>query len=832
MKRLAFFKLILFSSLTFVSIYLLNRKLGDTPPLGKFLNPFTGFWQNAEPVDPNDLSLEDESLSSEVTILIDDQGIPHIFARNDHDLYFAQGYITAKDRLWQLDFQTRYAAGRLSEVVGEKALDLDRYQRRMGMTYGAENMLTETNKDPQTKAILEAYTAGINAYINQLDPADYPLEFKILDYKPEAWKPLNSALLLKLMSATLARGTNELALSNILNEYGKQVVNDLFPNYPFIEEPVIPKGTEWEFEIDSSNSASITSAPKIAKNKDSAIHSKNETPEWLTSRLLTVTKPENIGSNNWTVNGSKSATGFPILANDPHLDLTLPSIWYQIQLHSPNINVYGASIPGAPNVIVGFNKNIAWGVTNVGSDVLDWYKVTFRDGSYEEYKQNDRWRKTKKRIEEIKIRGQQPYYDTVYYTHQGPISYLENTKPESLPMTANIPEGYALNWVAHLPSNEIRTFYELNMARNYQDYRHALSHFVAPAQNFIYADQTGDIAITPNGLFPMKEKRQGKFLLDGTDPSNEWKQRIPYERNPTAYNPGQNYLSSANQWPVDQSYPYYLGWEFAPNERARRINSQLEGMTNANLQSFRSLQNDTYSMLAESLTDTLVHILTRAQDFNDIENKALVSLKDWNYRYVPTSIAASIFESFYNRIYDNLWKEYFGNEKPLMRYPSRDRTVHLLLHEPKSPWYSTPSQERTRSDVIISSFKEAVQELTEKHGDMDHWEWSKVKGTHVPHLAAIPGLGSRILNVGGSKHTVNAMSEDNGPSWRMIVLLGDTPRAYGVLPGGASGNPGSPFYDNQISVWEKGELVELLLLDKRSRNQDHIISQIKLTPTN
>lgn len=831
MKRLAFLKLIFFAFLTLVGIYLLNRKLGDIPPLGKFLNPSTGFWRNAEPIKPHDLFIDSDALLEEVTILIDEQGIPHIFAENNHDLYFAQGYITAKDRLWQLDFQTRYAAGRLSEVIGDQAIELDRYQRRMGMTYGAENMLTEANKDPQSKAILEAYTEGINAYISQLKPADYPIEFKILDYKPELWKPLNSALLLKLMSATLARGTNELALSNILDQYGKEVIDDLFPNYPFIEDPIIPFETEWNFTVDSLNS-SITNAARITSLKNKASKQTTEkTAEWLTSRLLTAPKPENLGSNNWTVNGNKSSTGFPILANDPHLDLTLPSIWYQIQLHSPDMNVYGASIPGSPNVIIGFNEKIAWGVTNVGSDVLDWYKVNFKDDSYQEYKHNGHWRKTKKRIEEIKVRDKQVYYDTVYYTHQGPVTYLENTKPNNLSITANIPEGYALKWVAHLPSNEIRTFYELNKARNHRDYRHALSHYVAPAQNFIYADRDGDIAITPNGLFPLKENRQGKFLLDGSDATDEWKTRIPFEQNPTAHNPLQNYLSSANQWPVAPSYPYYLGWEFAPNERARRINSQLRKTSNATLDSFKALQTDNYSLLAESLTDTLIHILSQRTDLTELENTALAELENWDFRYEANSIAASIFEFFYNKLNENLWSGYFDDQGLLMRYPNRDRTVHLLLHEPESHWYSTPSQKRTRTDVVGQSFQESIQKLENDHGSIEHWEWADIKKTHVPHLAAIPGLGSRVLEVGGSKHTVNAMSEKNGPSWRMIVLLGDHPKAYGVLPGGASGNPGSQFYDNQITTWEKGELIELLLLSDSNRNQENIISQVKLSPT-
>lgn len=806
---------------------LFSVKLGNVPPLGKFLNPFTGFWRNAENLKQDTAqAFAINGLTDQVSILIDEQGVPHIFAKNEQDLYFAQGFVTAKDRLWQMDFQTRFAAGRLSEVVGESAIELDRYQRRMGMMHGAQAMLEKSMADPVSRLIMESYAQGVNAYIATLDPENYPIEFKILNYKPEEWTPLNSALLLKLMSATLARGTNELAMTNLLGQYGKDVIDDLYPNYPYKEDPIIPVGTEW-----SLNSRSDDNTPTGATYEiTSAISPQDRQPWGAASWLLTSPKPENIGSNNWAVSGEKSSTGFPILANDPHLDMTLPSIWYQIQLHSPGVNVYGVSIPGAPNIIIGFNQNIAWGVTNVGSDVLDWYKIQFKDSTYTEYLFDNQWLKTTQKVEEIKIRNKAPLLDTVYYTHHGPVSYLEGTKPKEFAMVRNIPEGFALKWVAHLPSNELRTLYELNRATDYHGYREALIHFTAPAQNFAFADNRGDISITSNGLFPLKEKRQGKFLLAGDDPTDEWKKRIPYNENPTTKNPQRGFISSANQWPVDPSYPYYLGWEFAPYERGHRINNELSATTDASLESFKKLQTDDYSLLAENILDTLITITETVPGLNKLQLSSLDLLKKWDNRYDKNSIAASIFETWYTELYDLLWSDKFSNEKLIMRFPSRDRTIHLLLHEPESHWYHN-NDKRTRRDVVIISFKTSIQKLNERYGSQENWAWGMVKKTHVPHLAAIKGMGSKFLSVGGAKHTVNAMSEKNGPSWRMIVLLGNEPRAYGIIPGGQSGNPGSPFYDNQISTWEKGELNELLFLKNDQSNQKGIISKIELITT-
>lgn len=796
-------------------IIVLNTKIRDIPPLAKFLNPFHGFWTNAEPKNTSPTKeLNIEGLKALVEIQFDEQMIPHIFADNNHDLYFAQGYITAKDRLWQMDFQTRFAAGRLSEVIGPKAIELDRYQRRMGMAYGAENMVEVINKDSEIKEIMDAYSAGVNAYINTLKPADYPIEFKLLDYQPEEWKIINSALLLKLMSATLAGGSNEFYMNNVLRKFGPEITQNLFPDYPFREDPIIPEGTNWDFKP-----ISIPEVPAINNNdQKSAYHIKTRELE------------EGIGSNNWALSGKKTASGYPLLSNDPHLDLTLPAIWYQIQLASTDVNTYGVSIPGSPGVIIGFNNDVAWGVTNVGADVLDWYNIKFKDESKKEYWYDNKWNPVKIRVESINIRGKETLIDTVLYTHHGPVVYTNEQRPENFGKINNIPSGHALKWVAHIGSNDIRTFIMLNKAKNYNDYREALTYYSAPAQNFIFASNENDIAITANGYFPLKWKDQGKFLLDGAEPANDWKERIPAEQNPTVKNPNRNFLSSANQSSTDQTYPYYISWEFSGYERAHRINKRLAVMSQANVDSLRNLQNDNYSILAENILPTLVS-LVNTEKLNATEREGYNIVSKWNKFFDADEIGASIFELWQKNLAVQIWQDDFGDPKNPMRFPSRDRSVQLLINEPDAVWYDNvnTAKKETRVDVVNAAFKFAIDSLERKFGVLDKdWAWTNLKKTNVPHLAKIAGFGSAILHNGGSKTSINAMSENNGPSWRMIVALGKNVKAYGVFPGGESGNPGSHYYDDMVNTWSEGKLNELLYLKSKDEKSGRIISSWKL----
>ncbi len=791
--------------------YALNTKFGDTPPLLKFLNPFTGFWQNAESDMLNANSkIALKGAKAEIDIIFDDRMIPHVFAKNDHDVYYAQGYVTAMHRLWQMDFQTRFAAGRISEVVGEKAIEVDRYQRRMGMVYGAENSLAGMMEDPKAKEMILAYTKGINDYIHSLSKANYPIEYKILDFKPEDWTTIKCALLLKQMSAVLAMGSDEFYMTNILKKFGPEITKNLFPDYPFKEDPIIPVGTKWDFKH-----LAIPEVPKAFT-------------EMMTSSIKTKEKIEGIGSNNWAVSGAKTASGFPILANDPHLDLTLPSIWYQIQLHAPGVNAYGVSLPGAPGIIIGFNKNIAWGVTNVAADVLDFYQIKFKDNTHQQYWYNNAWKKTNKVLEQIKIRGAKTEIDTVYYTHQGPVVYLQKTNYSK---AANVPVGSALRWIAHDKSNELMTFYYLNRGKNYNDYRKALTYFSAPAQNFVFASNENDIAITPNGKFPLKWKNQGKFILDGSAPSNDWQGWIPADQNPTVKNPPRNFVSSANQSSTDPSYPYYINWEFSPYERGKRINDRLTVMNKANVDSMRNLQMDSYSMIAQNLLPSILPLVNSDQ-LNATQKEGLSYVTKWNKFFEAKEIAGSIFDLWQKRLFYNIWNDEFTIKDIPMRYPARDRSIELIQKDPNSIWFDNinTKNKETLTDLINESFKFACDSLERKYGSIGkNWQWGNVKGSNVPHLAKIPGFGSKKLNIGGGKSSVNALSETNGPSWRMVIELGKSPKGHGVYPGGQSGNPGSPFYDNMVDTWAQGKLYDLFFMQSQDDKSGKVISHLKIS---
>jgi penicillin amidase len=776
-------------------IYSLNTKFGDLPPILRFLDPYQGFWQNAEnfTVDPQRKLVLKDALE-DIDVVFDDRMIPHIFAKNDHDLYYAQGYVTAMHRLWQMDFQTRYAGGRLSEVVGKKAIELDRYQRRMGMVYGAENSLQGMMADPKSKQMILAYTAGINAYIHSLPGKHLPVEYKILDFSPEDWTPIKCALLLKQMSAVLAMGSDEFYMTNILKKFGPELTANLFPDYPFKEDPIIPEGTKWDFKP-----LPIPLPPQSYT-------------QMMTSDIKTTQKVEGIGSNNWAVSGKKTASGYPILANDPHLNLTLPSIWYQIQLNAPGINTYGVSLPGAPGVIIGFNKDIAWGVTNVAADVLDYYQIKFKDNGHKQYWYNNQWKNTSQRLEKIVIRGEETRIDTITYTHQGPVVYFQ--KPE-LALAKNVPVGHALRWIAHDRSNELLTFYYLNRGKNYTDYRKALTYYTAPAQNFIFAASNNDIAITPNGKFPLKYKDQGKFILDGSDPMDDWHGWIPASQNPTVKNPAREFVSSANQSSTDKTYPYYINWEFAPYERGKRINDKLKTMTNATADSMRIMQSDDYSIFAENILPGILPLVNLGE-LNATQKEAFNTVRKWNRYYGAKEIAAGIFDLWTNRLNSDIWEDEFKVKDVPMRFPSRDRTIEMINKEPNARWYdnvNTPQKE-TLKDLVNEAFKYACDSLERKYGVIGkNWQWANVKQSHVPHLAAIPGFGSKPLLIGGAKSTINALSESNGPSWRMIVELGKNPKGHGVYPGGQSGNPGSPFYDDMIDTWAAGKLYDLYLMN-------------------
>lgn len=799
-----YFKLIISFALTVGIFYALNSKFGSAPVMGKFLNPYSGIWQNeADETITGDINID--GLKDKVTVHYDAQLIPHVFAQNELDLYKAQGYITAKHRLWQMEFQTYAAAGRLSEIIGGKALNYDRQERRRGMVFGAEQTLKKMSEDPEIMAIAEAYSDGVNSYINQLEPKDYPVEYKLLGYKPEAWSPKKSALLLMYMTKMLAGGDSDIEYSNALRLFGKERFDLLFPDFFDITDAVIPEETDWSF-ID---------VPQTPTPKNEAI---------TDSIAETISKPDpNYGSNNWAVSGKKSYSGNAILANDPHLGLNLPSIWFVMQLSTPNHNAFGATLPGALAVISGFNQHIAWGETNATRDVIDWYKIEFNKDRTK-YKHDGQWKDVTVRVEDIKIKGKRSYKDSVLYTHHGPVVYDKNFKSDKELA------GYAMQWTGHIPGNGQRTFVELNKAKNYNDYVEALKYWIAPSQNFIFASVDGDIALWIQGLFPNKWEGQGKFVMDGSNADNDWQSFIPQQFNAHTKNPERGFVSSANQHPVNDAYPYFVFNDGYETYRNRVINDFFRSKEKFSIQDFKDLHNNNFNLKASELVPFMLESINTA-DLTEDEKELYNTIKAWKFNNDIDEIAPSIWSKWWSELYNLTWDE-FDVDNTALDTPFTYQTIYLLKHKGDDDFMDivdTPKKE-TAKDLFLISFKKAVKKLNDWKAKNGNLNWAKYKGTYAGHLLqGLPAFSRHNIPIGGGSNIVNATSENWGPSWRMIVEMTSPPTAFGIYPGGQSGNPGSKYYDNFIDDWAAGKYVSLNFLQSNTATEA-IIGTLTLIP--
>ncbi len=799
-------KAIIFAVCLAVIFVLLNFSYNTFPPFGPLLSPFSGYWQNGTQSDRIEETLVLNGLRDSVAIFYDNRRVPHVFAGNLHDLAFAQGFLLAKNRLWQMDFQYRAAAGKLSEILGEKTLNYDRFRRRIGMDYAAENALKGMLADSVTKMLTIAYCDGINAWIERLKAADMPLEFKILNYRPQRWTPLKTAYVFKLMAWDLTGRNYELPMERTRAELGEKQMEKLFPfSAPFLD-PVIPRGTPFPFKP-----LPVPPVPqKFLSAADSSGFGNGSPPGYLK------------GSNNWAVSGQKTGTGYPILASDPHLGLNLPSVWYELQLSAPGINVYGVSIPGIPLVTIGFNNSIAWGLTNAGSDVFDWYRETFKDGTYNQALFAGKWENTRKQREVIKVRGQADVIDTVIYTRHGPVPTLKGEKP----VMGNSPVNAAMRWTAHDSSNELRAFLMLNEAKNYQDYRKALTFFDNPAQNFVYADNRNNIAIWHNGKFPVRWRQQGRYPSDGSDPAYEWHGWIPRDQLPHVKNPARGFVSSANQPPTDSTYPYYLGWYYEKFERGARINEILRKAKDITAKDMMALQLDNLNLIARMGLPVMLAALD-SSGLNATEKFCVRSLKTWDWRMAREEIPPTIFASWWYYLNLLTWSDELKN---LFR-PSRAVTLKLLLNDPDSPYFDnkgTPKTENSR-DIARQAFQLTVKKLLNDFGPPGKkWKWGNYKQTDIVHLGRIPGLGEYHLSTDGGAGIVNAISRTHGPSWRMVVQLGKTPRAWGVFPGGESGNPGSKYYKTGLEWWRTGKWFPLIYMTTPKKIPKGIVAKTLL----
>jgi len=756
------------------------------PPPGKFLDPFHGFWANAEPPTVYDHEIKIPGLKDKVSVIYDSLLIPHIFATNDDDLYRVMGYVTAQHRLWQMEFQTHAAAGRVSEIIGEKALDFDRNQRRIGMVYGAMNSAKAHGEDSVIGKVSKQYTEGVNAYIQNLSYGDFPIEYKLLDYEPEPWNELKVSLLLKAMSKTLNIGENDFQMTNALNLFGKETLDILYPDWEGVGNPIVDNPGKWNFKPITLDSVALA------------------LPDQLINIEPTTKVVKGVGSNNWAVSGIKTAIGSPILANDPHLSLSMPSLWFAAHMKSPTINSMGVTFPGSPVIILGFNDSISWGVTNAQRDLVDWYKIQFKDDAKNEYLSDGEWKSAKKVVEKFIVKGGANFYDTVVYTHHGPVVYDKSFHGESEK------NHYAFRWLAHDESLELKTFYLLNRARNYRDFMAALDYFSGPAQNFAFASTEGDIAMRIQGKYPVRRKEEGKFVLDGTKTSTEWQAYIPNDQGIMTKNPARGFVSSANQYPADPTYPYYLHSNYYEAYRNRRINLQLSQMDEITPADMMKLQNDNYNLqAAESLPFMLASL--DSASLTNAEQKISKLLESWDFVNSAESEAATYYEVWYNTLYRTIWDE-MANDKVALSRPSDFTTIKLMTTDSTLSFYdvqSTPEKEDLKM-IIRQTFAKAIDIIDVwKNENKKEAQWGLFKDTNVGHLLRIEQFGQHVVN-GGNGSAINATTGGHGPSWRLIASMERTGvKAWGVYPGGQSGNPGSRFYNNLLLPWAEGKYFRL-----------------------
>lgn len=785
---------------------------GKTPRLGNFLSPQKGFWQNAEAANQSfngELSLP--GLKGNADVYFDERLVPHVYAEYESDVFYIQGYLHAKFRLWQMDFQTHIAAGRFSEIMGDSAngrsfLGIDKFFRRLGMVYAAENSLKDMEKTPEMKLVMDAYTAGVNAYITALDESSYPLEYKLLDYAPEPWTNLKSALFLKFMSFDLAAYETDFEHTNAKSYFTKQQYEMLYPVGHDSLDPIIPKGTLYD------KPAYLMLPPATADSLYFNYKMAVEAAE-------PVIKPnKNNGSNNWAVDGSKTKSGKPILCNDPHLGLNLPSLWYEMQLSTPQLNTYGATFPGAPCVVIGFNDSCSWGFTNSERDVRDYYQIKFKDESRNEYLYNGEWKKTEWRDEIIYIKGKAADTEHIAMTVWGPVMYDAHYKDK-----LNSGNSYAVRWKAHDVSNELLTFYKMNYAKNYDDYTEAISTYQCPAQNMIFACNNGDIAIKQQGQFPAKWYRQGEFIMPGYDSSYAWRGYINDTTGLMMHNPSRGFVSSANQYPYDpQVYPYYMNGSFALT-RGIVINKTLTALSNITAEDMENLQKNNYNLLAQWARPLLLKY-TDVSALNATEQNFLDIFKNWNLYNNPEEKGATVFKVWWGVLMEETYGDEFAQSGLPLDMP--DETV-LFSGLAKDSAYAfadninTPDIE-TDKEVINISFKKAADKLLKAEND-NMLEWSKFKGSGVFHLLHIAQFSRENLTTGGGDGIVNAYTKDHGPSWKMVVEMTDKVAAFGIYPGGQSGNPGSKFYDSFIDDYLGGTYYPLLFTSKEEMAQQNNI---------
>jgi penicillin G amidase len=772
------------------------------------------WWLVYRPLPQLEGSVGVAGLQSAVTVERDNWGVPHIRASSVEDMAEAQGYVLAQDRLWQMDLLRRVARGQLSEILGPATVDIDKEFRTMNFGRVAEREAAQMDPDPHK--IMEAYARGVNRFIEQ-HSTKLPMEFTLLNYKPTPWRISDSLVISAYMYRTLTDTRHtELHRAAVLAKIAPDLAKDLYSeeatmDHFVVGDPNVEKNSHVMSEADPDDDDDddmdgddvlkaenrVPALPDAASKPDLTTALAEDVRDWLLEGEHDVRR--GLGSNNWVVSGAHTATGKPLLANDTHLELTIPPIWYEIHLTAPGWNVKGFTLPGAPMVIIGHNDRIAWGFTNNMADVLDLYIETFNPANADEYRVNGKWQKADVFDEAIDVKGAADEHLKVVVTRHGPVVAREGDKV------------YAMRWTALEPGGLSNSYSWLGKAQNWKEFREVLSHVWGPGQNVVYADVDGNIGYTVAARVPIRKKGKGQVPVPGDTDEYEWTGYIPFEQMPQSFNPESGFIVTANARVTGPDYKPYLTDDWEEPYRTARIFDLLHDKHDLRPEDMMKAQADTYSFPHVFIAEQLVAAAKVATPKDSRTKKLIDEAKEWNGIADANSTVVPFLNSAMHRSLELLLEPHLGNETDLYDW-RRIAFLQRILTERPAKWL--PADFKNYDELLVAAADLAVKRLEDRTKDRnpDDWAWKRFNYLDMLHPIGREGILKKLLSLtdepqSGTEYSPRAASRHHGPSERFVANLADWDQSIILITAGQSGQPGSEHYKDQFSYWFEGKAI-------------------------
>ncbi len=781
---------------------------------------FNSMLKRSLPVYSGELKVN--GIRSEVKIYRDEYAIPYIFAKYEDDAAFALGYIHAQERMFQMDLARRAGEGRLSEILGAKTLPFDKLFLTVGIKNIAEKILSEVH--PSTKKMLVSYANGVNNYLEEAK-GRYSIEFDVLGYQPYNWEPVHSIIIIRMMAWELNIGWwSDIAFTHLVQQLGEEKVKEILPEYPENAPTIIPNETK------NLNRTGLEFL-QIDRNY----------------RHFAGIAGNHIGSNNWVINSNKSVTGKPIIANDPHLAFSLPGKWFVAVIRSDSLNVEGVTLPGVPGIVIGKNKNISWVLTNVMADDSDFY-VEELDPANKMYFFNNEWKPLEINTDTIHVKDSADVVFEIASTHRGPIISSIHQYTIMYPDDRYQKNAISMRWTGNDVSDEFYALYSVNKASNWKEFLESVSNFKVPGQNFVYADNDGNIGYICGAKLPIRNNVSSTFVFDGTTDKYDWKGYVPFNEMPFLLNPATNYIASANNKTI-QNFKYHISNIWEPHSRITRITGMLESKEKHSVDDFHNYQYDFISPYAEEITSYIVKAFNGIKVTDTNMKIAIDLLESWDFKMDSESQTPSIYAMFYKFLLKNIFEDEMGENLfnefiYLANIPYR--TVLKILKDNSSSWFNNVNtkQIETRDVIIRKSLADALLNLETEFGmKAENWQWGKLHTLTLRHIfSGISPVIDRFVNIGPYKISGDGTTVFNteylfskpvgilsptqlkpfdvivGPSMRFIYDFAEPEFFYLILPAGQSGNVMSPHYNDMTEKWLRGGTIKINTDDENIKN--------------